>query len=118
MGANNAGSDARIHSSSWDALVDDKPEIIPTSDRGIRRFNDGGVDAAGRFWLAEIDVKAMPWGAGNIPKDYTPIGRLWRYDPDGTLTQMESGLACGNGIGWSPDNKTSACAGRYSARLS
>ncbi|KAL1677066.1 hypothetical protein EV122DRAFT_266336 [Schizophyllum commune] len=81
-------------------------EIIPTSDRGMRRFNDGGVDAAGRFWLAEIDVKAMPWGAGNIPKDYTPIGRLWRYDPDGTLTQMESGLACGNGIGWSPDNKT------------
>ncbi|KAL1739854.1 hypothetical protein HDZ31DRAFT_48652 [Schizophyllum fasciatum] len=81
-------------------------EIIPAGDRAIRRFNDGGVDAAGRFWLAEIDVRAMAFGAGSIPADYAPIGRLWRYDPDGTLTQMESGLVCGNGIGWSPDNKT------------
>jgi sugar lactone lactonase YvrE len=30
-------------------------EIIPTSQRSERRFNDGGVDAKGRFWLAEID---------------------------------------------------------------
>lgn len=28
-------------------------EIIPTRDRGIWRFNDGGVDPKGRFWLAE-----------------------------------------------------------------
>jgi sugar lactone lactonase YvrE len=30
-------------------------EIIPTSQRSERRFNDGGIDAKGRFWLAEID---------------------------------------------------------------
>lgn len=32
-------------------------EIIPREMRGERRFNDGGVDAKGRFWLAEIDKK-------------------------------------------------------------
>jgi len=32
-------------------------EIIPKEERGDRRFNDGGVDAKGRFWLAEIDKK-------------------------------------------------------------
>lgn len=32
-------------------------EIIPEEERGERRFNDGGVDAKGRFWLAEIDKK-------------------------------------------------------------
>jgi sugar lactone lactonase YvrE len=32
-------------------------EIIPKEMRGERRFNDGGVDAKGRFWLAEIDKK-------------------------------------------------------------
>ncbi len=32
-------------------------EIIPKEERGERRFNDGGVDAKGRFWLAEIDKK-------------------------------------------------------------
>jgi hypothetical protein len=32
-------------------------EIIPKSERSEKRFNDGGVDANGRFWLAEIDKK-------------------------------------------------------------
>jgi hypothetical protein len=30
-------------------------EIIPAGEREERRFNDGGVDAKGRFWAAEID---------------------------------------------------------------
>jgi len=30
-------------------------EIIPSGEREERRFNDGGVDAQGRFWAAEID---------------------------------------------------------------
>jgi sugar lactone lactonase YvrE len=32
--------------------------------------------------------------------------RLWRYDPDGSLHEMASGFVCGNGVDWSPDNKT------------
>ncbi|TLS30257.1 hypothetical protein PpBr36_03232 [Pyricularia pennisetigena] len=82
-------------------------EIIPTQDRSIRRFNDGGVDARGRFWLAEIDVKAMAMGPNKVPEDYgAPIGRLWRYDPDGSLHKMDDGFVCGNGLAWSPDSKT------------
>ncbi|CAG9952756.1 unnamed protein product [Clonostachys rosea f. rosea IK726] len=81
-------------------------EIIPTDDRGIRRFNDGGVDVKGRFWLAEIDIKAMSFGPNKLPESYgAPIGRLWRYDPDGTLHEMDNGFVCGNGLAWSPDNK-------------
>lgn len=83
-------------------------EIIPTEDRGIRRFNDGGVDCQGRFWLAEIDRKALSYGFGKYPAENgKPIGRVWRYDPDGSLHLMEDGLMCGNGLAWSPDNKTS-----------
>ncbi|KIX01107.1 uncharacterized protein Z518_10173 [Rhinocladiella mackenziei CBS 650.93] len=82
-------------------------EIIPTGDRDIRRFNDGGVDAKGRFWLAEIDRKAMAFGANKLPAHYgEPLGRLWRYDPDGSLHLMEKGIICGNGLAWSPDNQT------------
>lgn len=86
-------------------------EIIPTSDRELLRFNDGGVDAKGRFWLAEIDKKAMAYGPNKLPSSYgKPEGRLWRYDPDGSLHQMEDGIVCGNGLAWSPDNKTSKCS--------
>ncbi|KAK5086724.1 hypothetical protein LTS08_007138 [Lithohypha guttulata] len=82
-------------------------EIIPTADRDLLRFNDGGVDARGRFWLAEIDKKAMAYGPNKLPSSYgKPKGRLWRYDPDGSLYQMEDGIVCGNGLAWSPDNKT------------
>ncbi|WWD03447.1 hypothetical protein V865_001499 [Kwoniella europaea PYCC6329] len=81
-------------------------EIIPQDERSIRRFNDGGVDVMGRFWLAEIDRKALSLGMGRLPEDYgEPLGRLWRYDPDGSLHLMEKGLVCGNGLAWSPDNK-------------
>lgn len=84
-------------------------EIIPTSQRDELRFNDGGIDGKGRFWLAEIDKKAMAFGPNKLPASYgIPKGRLWRYDPDGSLHLMvEKGVVCGNGLGWSPDNKTS-----------
>lgn len=53
-------------SAKWYSFMDEATgklevvkEIIPTSDRDLLRFNDGGVDARGRFWLAEIDKKAV-----------------------------------------------------------
>lgn len=93
-------------------------EIIPAQERGLRRFNDGGVDAKGRLWLAEIDVRAaaaVDAVASDEGKERVleelgePVGRLWRYDPDGTLHLMDRGVICGNGVGWSPDWKSSEC---------
>lgn len=83
-------------------------EIIPTSKRDELRFNDGGIDAKGRFWLAEIDKVAMAYGPNQLPATYgRPKGKLWRYDPDGSLHEMlDGGVVCGNGLGWSPDNTT------------
>lgn len=84
----------------------------------MRRFNDGGVDAKGRLWLAEIDVRAaaaVDAVASDEGKERVleelgePVGRLWRYDPDGTLHLMDRGVICGNGVGWSPDWKSSEC---------
>lgn len=39
-------------------------EIIPASERGLRRFNDGGVDPKGRFWFGEVDIMAAGYGTG------------------------------------------------------
>lgn len=98
-------------------------EIIPAQERGLRRFNDGGVDAKGRLWLAEIDVRAaaaVDAVASDEGKERVleelgePVGRLWRYDPDGTLHLMDRGVVCGNGVGWSPDWKSSECVFCYS----
>ncbi|KAH7397783.1 SMP-30/Gluconolaconase/LRE domain-containing protein [Cadophora sp. MPI-SDFR-AT-0126] len=51
--------------------------------------------------------KAVAFGLGGPPETYgKPRGRLWMYDPDGSLHQMFEGVVCGNGIDWSPDNKT------------
>lgn len=70
-------------------------------DRTTRKMNDGVVDPKGRFWIGEIDVKTQK----DIGLGFTnvPIGRLWRYDPDGSVHLIiDGGLAISNGIAFSP----------------
>ncbi len=71
------------------------PIVKVISGRGDLRLNDGKCDRLGRYWIgvANLDVKH-------------PKGGLFRLNPDGQLTQMESGITISNGLGWSPDNKT------------
>jgi sugar lactone lactonase YvrE len=57
------------------------------------RLNDGKCDAQGRFWV------------GSLSKNPGEAA-LYRYDPDGSLHLMETGLTISNGLGWSPDGKT------------
>jgi sugar lactone lactonase YvrE len=57
------------------------------------RLNDGKCDAQGRFWI------------GSISKNRGEAA-LYRYDPDGSLHVMETGLTISNGLGWSPDGGT------------
>lgn len=57
------------------------------------RLNDGKCDPQGRFWVGSISE--APGQAA-----------LYRYDPDGSLHQMETGLTISNGLGWSPDGST------------
>lgn len=57
------------------------------------RLNDGKCDAQGRFWV------------GSISKNPGEAA-LYRYDPDGSLHVMETGLTISNGLGWSPDGGT------------
>jgi len=68
--------------------------IIPVeADMPDNRFNDGKCDFQGRFWFG-----SMCPGKSQ--------GSLYRYDPDGSLYLMETGLTIANGLGWSPDQKT------------
>jgi sugar lactone lactonase YvrE len=56
------------------------------------RLNDGKCDALGRFWVGSISTNAGE-------------AALYRYDPDGSLQVMETGLTISNGLGWSPDGQ-------------
>lgn len=57
------------------------------------RFNEGKCDSQGRFWIGSIS---------EAPEQ----AELYRYDPDGSLQVMETGLTISNGLGWSPDETT------------
>ena len=60
-----------------------------------QRFNDGCVDAAGRFWV------------GSVTRDKSnPGAMLFRLDTDGSLTPMLGGLLTSNGAAFSPDGRT------------
>lgn len=76
------------------------PDIAahPEVDKLYNRFNDAAVDPQGRFWGG-----TMYEG----PDTGEPTeGRLYRFDADGSLHLMETGLTISNGMGWSPDLKT------------
>ena len=69
--------------------------VDPEADRPDSRFNDGAVDANGRFWAGTMDTK-----------EGDPISALYRLDPDGTIHTMQTGITVSNGIAWSPDQRT------------
>ncbi|BAY41045.1 SMP-30/gluconolaconase/LRE domain-containing protein [Nostoc sp. NIES-2111] len=75
----------------------DNGEVIPIiqieTDKPKNRFNDGKCDRQGRFWFGSLSPGK-------------PEANLYRYDPDGSLHLMETGLTISNGLGWSPDQKT------------
>ncbi|MDQ6435294.1 SMP-30/gluconolactonase/LRE family protein [Mesorhizobium sp. LHD-90] len=59
------------------------------------RLNDGRVDAQGRFWVGTMDNGLS-----------LPNGSLYRVDPEGTATRMETDIVVSNGIAFAPDGRT------------
>jgi sugar lactone lactonase YvrE len=56
------------------------------------RFNDAGVDPAGRVWVGSMHTG-----------ETQTLGELYRLDSAGTLTTVLKGVTVSNGLGWSPD---------------
>ena len=56
------------------------------------RFNDAGVDPAGRVWVGSMHTE-----------ESEPLGELYRLDAAGVLTMVVKGVTVSNGLGWSPD---------------
>jgi len=66
---------------------------VPHAQAGMR-CNDGACDAAGRFWI------------GTMAEDLTPgVAALYRFDSDGELHTMISGVTLSNGLGWGPSGR-------------
>ena len=56
------------------------------------RFNDAGVDPAGRVWVGSMHTG-----------ESEPLGQLYRLDPGAALTTVVKNVTISNGLGWSPD---------------
>jgi sugar lactone lactonase YvrE len=59
------------------------------------RLNDGKCDRAGRFWCASVNTDHR-----------TASAALWRLEAGGDPSLMQDGLTVGNGIAWSPDDRS------------
>jgi sugar lactone lactonase YvrE len=56
------------------------------------RFNDAGVDPAGRVWVGSMHMT-----------EAEPLGELYRLDPGSRLNPVVKNVTVSNGLGWSPD---------------
>ena len=82
--------------SPWPPPGADVPAVIATVEPSApTRMNDGNCDSRGRFY------------AGTMALDErSPVGSLYRLDPDGAVEQILSGVTVSNGIDWSLDGET------------
>ena len=80
----------------WVDLESGAKQLIASVPDGVanERFNDGAVDAGGRFWTGTLED-----GEAN------PVGRLFRLDPDLSPRLVDSGFLCSNGLAWSLDER-------------
>lgn len=70
-------------------------EYGPVFDDPGLRFNDGGCDPAGRFWM------------GTMAYDETPgAGSVHRLDPDGSTTVVIEDVTISNGLSFDPGGRT------------
>ncbi|HEX6978396.1 MAG TPA: SMP-30/gluconolactonase/LRE family protein [Alphaproteobacteria bacterium] len=71
------------------------PFARPEADRPGNRFNDAKCDRFGRFFAASMD-----------DGESAATGNLYRIEPDLGVRRLEGGFVIGNGLGWSPDDRT------------
>ena len=79
----------------------------PEANNRPVRFNDGSADRLGRFWA----------GSTYADDQFRPEGSLYRMDRDRSVHRMAGGLACSNGLGWSPDNRTMYVTAQFAYEL-
>jgi sugar lactone lactonase YvrE len=92
----------------WDERTGESQFIHdPEADNRPVRFNDGSADRMGRFWA----------GSTHADDQFRAEGSLYRMDAGRTLQKMAGGLACSNGLGWSPDNRTMYVTAQFAYEL-
>jgi len=78
--------------------------LEPEPDRPDNRFNEAGVDPAGRLWFSTMQNNITADGGG---RDVTAAtGALYRLDPDGGCRRVLDDLGLPNTLAWSPDAAT------------
>jgi sugar lactone lactonase YvrE len=80
----------------WVDLADGTKELIAPLPDGAanQRFNDGAVDASGRFWAGTLE-----------DGEENPVGRLIQLNPDLQHRVVDCGFLCSNGLAWSLDDR-------------
>lgn len=78
------------------------PQSLAAAPPPGMRFNDAGLDAAGRLWAGVLPIED--------PAPGEPLtGQLWRLDDAGQWQVEFAEMGCPNGIAWSADGRTVLC---------
>lgn len=68
------------------------------------RLNDGRADPLGNFWVGSMRNNVLP--DGELGEAGGADGVMYRVSPNGTVSELISGLGIANTLCWSPDQRT------------
>lgn len=85
---------------NWNTKKWDVIGVVAEEMNGNERFNDGKIDAKGRFWGGTLTQESVD------PRSKVLIGKgsLYKFE-NGKFIKMSDGFTLTNGMTWSHDNK-------------
>jgi sugar lactone lactonase YvrE len=94
----------------WQPRNDARAEFAFPEDHWPKaRLNDGRADPAGNFWVGSMQNNVAEDGA-EVPISDAGAGRLFRIEPNGSVSVAKTGIGVTNTFCWSPDATRFYCA--------
>jgi len=86
----------------WNPATDVRRDYLFRLDDWPRvRLNDGRVDPRGSVWVGSMRNNVNP--DGSCGEAGGQDGKLYRIDPDGTISEWRSDIGIANTLTWNPD---------------
>jgi sugar lactone lactonase YvrE len=101
----------------FDPATGERELVLDAEPRPGFGFNDGKADRQGRFITGIVEKALVARGTFELVDQIETLGRLCRFDPDGSFVELPFPNGITNGVSFSPDGETLYCGDSWKRRV-